>query len=178
MRLEPGDILIVVAAGAPGGKTELLHRLVTALRAQGLRPVGVKPVETSCPTQDDHDIGSRHGPALHTLMGGLVPRPVLVPYRLRAGGAARDAARAAGLELRLDDLVAALHEASRYGDVLVVESSGPALSPLAEDGTALDLAERVSAKLVAAPARTEEEAAALEDLHAQARARGLELITG
>lgn len=178
MNFRKGDILLVVAPDAPGGKTEMVERVVGTLRAQGLHPVALKPVETACPAKDDHDIGSRHGEALHRLMDEEVPLPVLVPYRLRRGGAARDAARAAGLELRLEDLVGAMQEASRYGDVLVVESSGPALSPLAEDGTALDLAERVSAKLLVATARTEEGSAGLADLHSEATARGLVLIAG
>lgn len=148
MSFQRGDLIFVVASAAPGGKTMALSALMGELRAAGLHPVALKPVETSCPVLDNHDIGTRDGEVLGALNGGLVPRPVIVPYRLRGEGSPASAARAAGLDLRLADLTATLSEAARYGDVLVIEVAGPVLGPIAEDGSALDWAESLAAKLV------------------------------
>jgi dethiobiotin synthetase len=58
------------------------------------------------------------------------------------------AAEKAGIELRLDDLVHAVEAAFSFGDIVVVESAGGALSPIAQDGLGLDLAERLGASVL------------------------------
>ncbi len=176
MSFVKGDIVFVLSPEAPSGKTRTIESLVKVLKARGFTPVAMKPVETSCPAEEDHDIGSRHGPALHRLMEGRVPLPVLVPYRFRAAGSGRDAARAAGLELSLGDLVQTMAEASRYGDIVVAETTGPALSPLAEDGHALDLAERVAGKLLVVSSDGADDAHAVGALRTEAEARGLTVV--
>lgn len=177
MSFAPGDLLFVVGAHAPAGKTKVIAALVAELRTLGLSPVALKPVETSCPVEGDHDIGSRDGAALAALNDPKVPRPVIVPYRLRGEGPAREAARSVGLDLRLADLTATLAEAARYGDVLVIEVVGLALDAIAEDGNPLDWAERVGGKLVVVQDRGSMAVVSTNAVLDAAKAKGLRVFT-
>ena len=172
MNYQKGDVVLVIGDESPSGKTRAIELLLPQLELAGFTPVAMKPVETACPPLDDHDIGSRDGATLHRLLRGRVPLPILVPYRFRAPGPSRDAARAVGLELTLGDLVHTMNEASRYGDILVVEVAGSLHSALAEDGQVLELAERVSGKLLPVGGMTPQGEATL----AVAAARGLTVV--
>lgn len=137
----------------PGvGKTILAAAIVRRLRALDHEAIGMKPIETACAYGSDHDLVGVDGVLLHAAVHRGAPPLVVSPYRSAAVGEPMVALGRAGIELRLDDLVQAVETAAEFGDPVVVEGAGGALSPLTRDGTTLDLAERLDATvLIAAP---------------------------
>ena len=129
------------------GKTLVAAAWVRRLRALGVMAAGLKPVETGCTYDDKHDLVAADGTLLNA-SASWVPPFVVAPYRFVLPVAPPVAAEAAGIDLRLDDLVEAVHAARRYADHLVVEGAGGALTPVAVDGLGLDLAKRLDASVV------------------------------
>ena len=116
------------------GKTLASTALLHALRSRGLRAVGMKPVASGCADTGD---GLRNEDAL-ALLAASAPRPDyadLNPYALPQPLAPEIAAREAGIEVRLDKIVAAYRRLQASADAVVVEGVGGWAAPLA---TALD----------------------------------------
>src|SRR6185312_7639293 len=87
------------------GKTLASTALLHALRAQGLRAVGMKPLASGCTQTAD---GWRNEDAL-ALQLASAPRPDyddINPYALPLPLAPEFAARAAGIEIALDPILA------------------------------------------------------------------------
>jgi dethiobiotin synthetase len=146
--------LFVTSADPRAGKTTVAAAMVRRLRVLGLRAIGMKPIETGCAHGDDHDLVAADGALLHLAAHRSAPPLVVSPYRLASPLDPAAALEQAGLELVLEDLVQAVESAFAFGDIVVVECPGRALSPLTSDALGLDLAERVGATLlVAAPDR-------------------------
>ena len=120
------------------GKTEVARALLLLL--EGLRPRGLKPVETGCdPSAPSDALALRGSAALDRVC----------PYRFRLPAAPLVAAEAEGREVDLR-VIEAL---ARDGDgPLIVEAAGGLLVPLAREGgrvlTNLDLAQRLGLPVV------------------------------
>jgi dethiobiotin synthetase len=120
------------------GKTVASAALLHALRAQGLRAVGMKPVASGCARTAD---GWRNDDAL-ALQAASDPRPSYAdvnPYALPAATAPQLAARAAGVGIALAPILDAHARLSAQSDVVVVEGVGGWAAPLADDLEQADL---------------------------------------
>jgi dethiobiotin synthetase len=115
------------AAGKTVASVELLH----ALRARGLRAVGMKPVASGCTLTPD---GWRNEDAL-ALQAASTPTPryeALNPYALPAATAPQIAAAQAGIRIELATILAAYTALAADADAVVVEGVGGWLAPLAD----------------------------------------------
>lgn len=113
------------------GKTFASVALLRALRAQGLRAVGMKPVASGCTATQD---GWRNDDAL-ALQAASEPRPAYVdinPFALPEATAPQLAARDAGVQVALPAIIDAHARLAATADVVVVEGAGGWASPLAD----------------------------------------------
>ena len=112
------------------GKTLSSCTLLHALRARGLRAVGMKPLASGCEATPG---GLRNEDAL-ALQASSDPRPAyddLNPYALPAPLAPEIAAREAGVEVELAPMLAAHARLAAQADVVVVEGVGGWTAPMA-----------------------------------------------
>ena len=120
------------------GKTLASCTLLHALRAQGLRAVGMKPLASGSEATPD---GLRNEDAL-ALLAASDPRPAyadLNPYALPLPLAPELAARDAGIEVALAPMLAAHARLAAQADAVVVEGVGGWAAPLATDLHQADL---------------------------------------
>jgi dethiobiotin synthetase len=111
------------------GKTRVSTALLHALRARGLRAVGMKPVASGC---EATAAGWRNADAL-ALQAASDPVPGyadLNPYALPLPLAPELAARDAGVEIDLSRILAAHARLQAQADVVVVEGVGGWDAPL------------------------------------------------
>ena len=111
------------------GKTFVSCALLHALRGEGLRAVGMKPVASGCERTAD---GWRNDDALR-LLAASSPQPdyaLVNPYALPAPTAPELAARDVGVEVSLPPLRVAFDALAAAADVVVVEGVGGWAAPL------------------------------------------------
>lgn len=121
------------------GKTIASTALLHALRSDGLRAVGMKPVASGC---ERTDTGWHNADAL-ALLEASDPRPDYVdlnPYALPSPLAPEIAAREAGVEIELEKIVSAFERLRALADAVVVEGVGGWLAPLAATLDQVDVA--------------------------------------
>ena len=123
--------LFVTGTDTGVGKTLASAALLRALRASGLRTVGMKPVASGCEATPE---GWRNEDAL-MLQAASDPRPAyedVNPFALQAPTAPQLAARAAGVAVALEPILAAHARLAEGADRVVVEGVGGWLAPLAD----------------------------------------------
>lgn len=111
------------------GKTVAGTALLYALRARGLRAVGMKPVASGC-EWTEHEWRNEDAIALQAASD---PRPAYAdvnPFALPAATAPELAAREAGIEIGLPPIVDAYHRLAAQSDIVVVEGVGGWAAPL------------------------------------------------
>ncbi len=121
------------------GKTRIAAGLIAALRAQGHRVAGMKPVASGCVATPD---GLRNEDALALIeASGLdLPYDWVNPYAFAQPIAPHIAAADAGRPIRFAPLEHALERLYDRADRVVVEGVGGWRVPLGPDGDAADLA--------------------------------------
>ncbi|MDR7193182.1 dethiobiotin synthase [Luteimonas terrae] len=129
------------------GKTHSSVALLHALRATGLRAVGMKPIASGCEWVDGR---WRNEDAL-ALQAASDPRPDYAdinPVALPEPTAPTLAAIAAGVTVDIADLYAAHARLASKADVVLVEGAGGWDAPLAEGLEHQDLARHIGAAVV------------------------------
>lgn len=138
--------LFVAGSHTEIGKTYVACALIRAARAQGTSVDALKPVLSGFEPEDW--TGSDSGRLLAAL--GAAPTQAALeaisPFRYAAPLAPPMAARLEGKTLTLQDLAGVSHDwlARTKADLALVESAGGLMSPIAEDGTVLDLLETLA----------------------------------
>ncbi len=132
------DGVFVTGTDTSVGKTHVSCGLANALRSQGVKVAVRKPIEQRCKRQGGAFYPA-DGIALSRAAGKSEPIDVIVPYRLGHSISASRTAQADSGEVRLEQLVAAVH-AGPADAFRLVEGAGGFLSPLAADGNNADLA--------------------------------------
>jgi len=130
--------MFVTGTDTGAGKTLASCTLLHALRARGLRAVGMKPLASGCDATPD---GLRNEDAL-ALQAASDPRPVyedLNPFALPAPLAPEIAADEAGVSVSLPAILAAHARLAARADAVVVEGVGGWMAPLATDLMQADL---------------------------------------
>lgn len=121
------------------GKTHASCALLAALRAHGLRTVGMKPVASGCEATPE---GWRNEDAL-ALIAASDPAPAYAdcnPFAFAEPIAPHIAARATGTAIELATLRAAYARLAQGADRIVVEGVGGWLAPLSDSLMQADLA--------------------------------------
>lgn len=124
--------LYVTGTDTGVGKTVASAALLHALRAQGLRAAGMKPVASGCTRGAN---GWRNDDAL-ALQAASEPVPDyddVNPYALPMATAPQLAARDAGVRVERGPILAVHARLRRQADVVVVEGVGGWAAPLADD---------------------------------------------
>jgi len=120
------------------GKSLASATLLHALRARGLRAVGMKPLASGCESTAD---GWRNDDAL-ALQAASDPRPAyddINPFALPNPLAPELAAADAGIRVTLAPIVSAFERLSSQADAVVVEGVGGWAAPLSADLDQVDL---------------------------------------
>ena len=120
------------------GKTHSSAALLHALRAQGLRATGMKPVASGCKRSDGE---WKNADAL-ALIDASDPRPAYAdcnPFALEHPLAPELAAHDAGVEVVLQPILAAHARLAAPADVVVVEGVGGWAAPLSSSLMQVDL---------------------------------------
>src|SRR5690606_36439913 len=110
-----------------------------ALRARGLRAVGMKPLASGCERDDD---GRWRNEDALALQAARDPRPAYDdanPFALPLPVAPEFAAREAGIELSMEPILAAHARLAARADFVLVEGVGGWLAPLAAPLDQVDL---------------------------------------
>ncbi|GHD72052.1 ATP-dependent dethiobiotin synthetase BioD [Luteimonas padinae] len=139
--------ILVTGTDTGVGKSLASAALLHALRARGLRAVGMKPVAAGC---DATPAGWRNEDAL-ALQAASDPVPAyddVNPWALPEPTAPQLAARAAEVEVTLAPILAAHARLAAAADVVVVEGAGGWLSPLADGIEHADLAHALELPVV------------------------------
>ncbi len=125
------------------GKTMVGAALLRAASEQGLRCVGVKPIESGC----DHDNpDDEDGARLARASGQSQPLRALL--RLPAPLAPPLAAEQAGQTIDLDALLKTTDALFNDCDLAVVEGAGGLLSPMTWRRTAVDMAQALKSRAI------------------------------
>lgn len=137
--------LFVGGAHTDVGKTHVAAALIRAARARGLTCDAFKPVLSGFAVADW--AASDAGRLLGALGRGEEALDAMSPLRFAAALAPPLAARREGVRLELADILARCHawlDAAAAADLRLLEGAGGLMSPIAEDGLALDLAEQLA----------------------------------
>jgi dethiobiotin synthetase len=134
--------VLVTGTDTGVGKTFVACALAHALRARGRTVAVMKPVETG--------VSDRPNDAVALCEAAADPAPLddVCPYRLRAPLAPAVAARLENVTIDLARLEALVRRRLDAADVLVVESAGGLLVPIADSVTYADLAARLRLPLL------------------------------
>jgi dethiobiotin synthetase len=133
--------LIVVGSHTDVGKTFVACALVRGLVARGVDVAPRKPVLSGIKDDDDEALAASDAGLLLTAAGRTVDRrgvDEVAPLRFRRPVAPDAAARAEGRTLRLHDVIAAA--AAPPEQVVLIETAGGVMSPVADDGLVIDVA--------------------------------------
>jgi dethiobiotin synthetase len=134
-----GAALFVAGAHTDVGKTQVACALIRAARARGVTCDAFKPVLSgSAPTDA---AASDAGRLLAALGRPLAELDAISPLRFAAPLAPPLAARREGVRLSMADLLDRCRAwlAASAADLRLLEGAGGLMSPIAEDGTSLDL---------------------------------------
>jgi len=111
------------------GKSIVSASLLRALQAQGVRALGMKPVASGC-TMSAEGLRNNDAELLRTHGSGAPDYALVNPYALPEPIAPHVAAAQAGVEIRLDPIVAAFAALSTMSQCVVVEGVGGWAVPL------------------------------------------------
>ncbi|MFO0724124.1 MAG: AAA family ATPase [Myxococcota bacterium] len=142
--------VFVTSPSRGAGKTLVALALVRWMRKHGHRAIGLKPVDTGCPPNADHDLGSNDGKLLQLVSGPPdVPFTVIAPYRFAAvAETPAEAFDKSGLELTLAELAEVVRGAAAFADWAVVEGASTATTKLLLEHDELDLAAALGAQVL------------------------------
>jgi dethiobiotin synthetase len=131
--------LFVAGAHTDIGKTHVACALIRAARARGIACDAFKPVLSGF--DPAHAAASDAGRLLHALGRPVAEIDTVSPLRFAAPVAPPIAARREGVRLEMSEILARCRAwlAAGSADLRLLEGAGGVLSPIAEDGTALDL---------------------------------------
>lgn len=129
------------------GKTRVAVALIEALKAQGLRAVGMKPVAAGC-EQVAGEWVNEDVALLRAAANVAAPMAWVNPYLFHEHIAPHIAAARQNTRIELAPIVAAYRELERLADVVVVEGAGGFRVPLNEAEDSADLAAALGLPMV------------------------------
>jgi dethiobiotin synthetase len=129
------------------GKTLVAVALTRALVARGLRTAVMKPVAAG---SIDTPEGPRNDDALELLGASNVPATYddVNPWLLSTPASPHLAARADGVTIRHETIVASYWRLAAMSDVVVIEGAGGWLAPISATATMADIAEKLALPVI------------------------------
>jgi dethiobiotin synthetase len=138
----------VTGTDTAAGKTFASVALIHALRAQGLRVAGMKPVASGCELRGG---AWRNEDAMDLQAASSEPAPeyaLVNPFALPAATAPQIAAVQAGASVNIAPILAAFEALSAQADCVVVEGVGGWLAPFADGFEQAELATRLQLPVI------------------------------
>jgi len=129
------------------GKTVVSAALLAALNLAGVRAAGMKPIASGC-GQTANGRRNDDSLALMAQSAGAADYALVNPYAFADPIAPHLAARAEGVEIRLDPILAAFAALSTNADCLVVEGVGGWAVPLSPTLMQADLARALNLPVI------------------------------
>jgi dethiobiotin synthetase len=138
----------VTGTDTAAGKTFASVALLHALRARGLRAVGMKPVASGCELRNGVFV-NEDAMALQAASSEPVPAYALVnPFALPEATAPQIAAAHAGASVNIAPMLGAYEQLAARADVVVVEGVGGWLAPFADGLEQGELARRLQLPVI------------------------------
>lgn len=129
------------------GKTYSTVKLIGLWQQQGLKVAAMKPVASGCEI-DDHGVWHNDDVTRLTAATGQTDLDLMNPYRFLPPVSPHLAARAAGVEIRLDTIVARYRRLAATADRVVVEGAGGWYAPLSDTLFMQDLAQALDLPVI------------------------------
>jgi dethiobiotin synthetase len=142
--LMPSQAFFITGTDTEVGKTYATCALLHRFRQQGFSAVGLKPVAAGVDAAGKNEDVE----ALRAASSVALPERVQNPYLFAPPIAPHIAAREAGVEIRFSPLCAALTEATRQADRVLVEGVGGFRVPLGPEGDSADLAAALNLPII------------------------------
>ncbi len=136
--------LFVTGTDTDIGKTVATCALLHALRSRGVPAIGMKPVAAGADSTGVWNDVER----IRAASPIDAPLEDIAPYRLRAPASPHLAARADGVAIRREVILAALVRLERLAEMVVIEGVGGFRVPLSEDWDSADLAQAIGAPIL------------------------------
>lgn len=133
------DAWFITGTDTGAGKTLVAAALIAALRAQGRRVAGMKPIASGC-TETADGWRNDDAVALAAASGLDLPYSLINPYSFPAPVAPHLAAEDAGVQIDFNRIGQALAALRAKADAVVVEGVGGWRVPLGQAGDVADLA--------------------------------------
>lgn len=129
------------------GKTKVAVALITALAQRGHRVIGMKPVASGAEMTHE-GLRSADAEALRRAANAPAGYGDVNPYMFAPATAPHLAARAAGVEIRIETILEHYRRLAEAAEYLVVEGVGGWLVPLSARETTADLARVLDAPVI------------------------------
>jgi dethiobiotin synthetase len=129
----------ITATDTGVGKTVVSAAVIRALKREGVKVCGMKPVESGCRREGDALVPS-DGSFLREVSEVDEPMDVVTPVRFEEPLAPWVAAERQGVEIDLKEIGGAFRELSERYDAVVVEGIGGLMVPIRRDYFVSDLA--------------------------------------
>ena len=142
-RPSPGCFITGTDTGV--GKTLVTAALALCLKQRGVAVGVMKPVETG---HGAEGTAGSDAARLHAAVGMTDPVEAVSPYRFPDPLAPLDAARRAGVVIRMDKIVAAFQALSQRHSLLLVEGAGGVRVPISEKADMRDLIRQLGLPVV------------------------------
>lgn len=139
--------LLITGTDTDVGKTYVSSLILRALAESGRRCVGLKPIASGCDIADGQLMNAD---ALNLMASSSVKLSYAQtnPYAFEPAIAPHIAARAAGINVELATIIAAVRAAQMQCDDVIIEGAGGWLSPLADGLEHADLANALEAPVL------------------------------
>jgi dethiobiotin synthetase len=130
--------IFITGTDTDAGKTWVTGECLKALRASGIKAVGMKPVASGCAVTDE---GLRNDDALKLIAASFAAMPyaLINPIALREPTAPEIAARHDGVTISLEPILQAYEQVKMQAELVLVEGVGGWLAPLSEKIDQADL---------------------------------------
>ncbi len=126
------------------GKTFATCALLLALKRNGQRAIGMKPVAAGTDADGKNDDVE----SLVAASGVAAPRELINPYLFQPAIAPHIAATEAGISIDIDRIVTAFEQLRPFADAVLVEGVGGFCVPLDEHSDTADLAEKLGLPVI------------------------------
>lgn len=132
--------LFITGTDTGVGKTIVAAALICALKAHGLNVGVMKPAESGCHKNERGSLVPEDALFLKAVAESTDPLHLINPYAFEEPQAPALAAELAGVDIRIETIIAAYHALAASHDIVIVEGAGGLLAPLAKEVRMLDLA--------------------------------------